>query len=214
MRMPESDGGLAPAYSRYRALLDVSRALVEQPTVKAVLHSLRDVLSSSVRLHGADLYLLDSGRETLHLLEFDRAADAPAIRIGTKISRIGAAAQALEQQEPVFLPDVSQEMLQHPELAPFAAQSAGRSTYVFPVFTAQQQYGVLAVTKERGQEFAREDVELLRSLTSHVAIALECALARWFPAFDGYVALAALLKDAIASSALSNTSNTLTSFVI
>src|SRR5580693_871128 len=173
MRMPEDNGG--SAHSRYRALLDVSAALVEQPTVKAVLHSLRDVLSSSVRLHGTDLYLLDSGQQTLHLLEFDRAADAPAIRIGTKISRIGAAAQALEQQKPVFLPDVSQEMLKHPALAPFAAESAGRSTYVFPVFTAQQQYGVLAVTKERGQEFDREDVELLRSLTSHVAIALECA---------------------------------------
>ena len=177
-RMPENNGGLAPTYGRYRALLDVSAALVEQPTVKAVLHSLRDVLSSSVRLHGADLYLLDGDRETLHLLEFDRAADAPAIRIGTKISRIGAAAQALEQQEPVFLPDVSREMVKHPELAPFAAQSAGRSTYIFPVFTAQQKYGLLAVTKEQGQEFVREDVELLRSLTSHVAIALECALAR------------------------------------
>ncbi len=178
MRMPEDNGGLAPTHSRYRALLDVSAALVEQPTVKAVLHSLREVLSSSVRLHGADLYLLDSDRETLHLIEFDRAADAPAIKIGTKISRIGAAAQTLEQQEPVFLPDVSQEMLKHPALAPFAAESAGRSTYFFPVFTAQQQYGVLGVIKERGQEFAREDVELLRSLTSHVAIALECALAR------------------------------------
>ncbi len=159
-------------------MLDVSAALVEQPTVKAVLHSLREVLSSSVRLHGADLYLLDSDRETLHLLEFDREQDAPAIKIGTTISRIGAVAQALEQLEPLFLPDVSQEMLKHPELAPFAAQSAGRSTYVFPVFTAQQRYGILAVTKERGQEFVREDVELLRSLTSHVAIALECALAR------------------------------------
>src|ERR1700756_2246440 len=178
MHMPEDDAGVAPAHSRYRALLDVSAALVEQPTVKAVLHSLREVLSSSVRLHGADLYLLDSGRETLHLLEFDRAADAPAIRIGTKISRIGAAAQALDQKEPVFLPDVSQEMLKHPELAPFATQSSGRSTYVFPLFTAQQQYGLLTVTKQQGQEFAREDVELLRSLTSHVAIALECALAR------------------------------------
>ena len=174
----ENRTGLTLAGDRYQALLDVSAALVEQPTVKAVLHSLRDVLSSSVRLHGADLYLLDSDRETLHLIEFDRAADAPAIRIGTKISRIGAAAQALVQQEPVFLPDVAQEMLKHSELASFAAQSAGRSTYVFPVFTAQQQYGVLAVTKERGQEFAPEDVALLRSLTSHVAIALECALAR------------------------------------
>src|ERR1700736_5899943 len=176
MRMPEDNGG--SAHSRYRALLDVSAALVEQPTVKAVLHSLREVLSSSVRLHGADLYLLDSDKETLHVLEFDREADAPAIKVGTKISRIGAAAQALEQQEPVFLADVSQEMLKHPELTPFAAQSVGRSTYIFPVFTAQQQYGLLAVTKERGQEFTREDIELLRSLTSHVAIALECALAR------------------------------------
>jgi len=176
--MPEDNQGSAPADSRYRALLNVSAALVEQPTVKAVLHSLREVLSSSVRLHGADLYLLNSDKETLHVLEFDREADAPAIKVGTKISRIGAAAQALEQQEPVFLADVSQEMLKHPELAPFAAQSVGRSTYIFPVFTAQQQYGLLAVTKERGQEFAREDIELLRSLTSHVAIALECALAK------------------------------------
>ena len=176
--LEESRPGSTLGDGRYRALLDVSSAMVEQPTVKAVLHSLRDVLSSSFRLHGADLYLLDSDRETLHLLEFDREADAPAIKIGTKISRIGAAAQALEQQEPVFLPDVSQEMLKHPELAPFAAQSVGRSTYVFPVSTAQQQYGLLAVTKERGQEFVREDVELLRSLTSHVAVALECALAR------------------------------------
>ena len=83
-------------------MLDVSAAMVEQPTVKAVLHSLRDVLSSSVRLHGTDLYLLDSGQETLHLLEFDREADAPAIRIGTKISRIGAAAQALDQTKTGF----------------------------------------------------------------------------------------------------------------
>ena len=176
--MPEDNEGLAPTNSRYRALLDVSSAMVEQPTVKAVLHSLRDVLSSSCRLHGAHLYVLGGDGETLHLLDFDREADAPAIKIGTKISRIGAAAQALEQQEPVFLPDVSQEMLRHPELAPFAAESVGRATYVFPLFTSQQRYGILVVTKERGQEFVPEDVELLGSLASHVAVALECALAR------------------------------------
>ena len=69
-------------------------------------------------------------------------------------------------------------MLKHPELAPFAPQSVGRSTYVFPVSTSQQRYGILAVTKERGEEFTPEDVELLRSLASHVAVALECAMAR------------------------------------
>ena len=34
------------------------------------------------------------------------------------------------------------------------------------------------MTKDRGQEFLPEDVELLGSLASHVAVALECALAR------------------------------------
>jgi len=176
--MTETSRTLTPTDSRYRALLDVSSAMVEQPTVKAVLHSLRDVLSSSCRLHGAHLYVLGNDGESLHLLEFDREADAPAIKIGTKISRIGAAARVLEGLEPVFLPDVSQEMLKHPELAPFAVESVGRGTYVFPVSTCQQRYGILVVTKDRGQQFVPEDVELLRSLASHVAVALECALAR------------------------------------
>ena len=69
-------------------------------------------------------------RDSLHVLEFDREADAPTIKIGTKISRIGAAAQVLEEQKPVFLPDVSQEMLKHPELAPFAAEIC-RTNHLF-----------------------------------------------------------------------------------
>jgi GAF domain-containing protein len=178
MRMPGDNEGLVPTNSRYRALLHVSSAMVEQPTVKAVLHSLRDVLSSSCRLHGVHLYVLGGDGETLHLLDFDREADAPAIRIGTRISLTGAVARALEEREIVCLPDVSQEMLRHPELVPFAAESVGRPTYVFPLFTSQQRYGVLVATKDRGQEFVPEDVELLRSLASHVAVALECALAR------------------------------------
>jgi formate hydrogenlyase transcriptional activator len=179
MNVPAEDNARSESADiRYRTLLDVSSAMVEQPTVKAVLHSLRDVLRSSCRLHGAHLYVLDTDGESLHVLEFDQEADAPAIKIGTRISRIGAVARVLEEQDPVFLPDVSQEMSKHPELAPFAAQSVGRSTYVFPVSTLQQRYGILAVTKEQGEDFVPEDVELLRSLTSHVAVALECALAR------------------------------------
>ena len=178
MRMTGNETAPVAADTRYRALLDVSRAMVEQPTVKAVLHSFRAVLSSGCRLHGAHLYVLGSDGESLHLVEFDQEADAPAIKIGTKLSRIGAPARVLENLEPVFLQDVSEEMRKHPALAPFAAESAGRSTYVFPVSTANQRYGILAVTKDRGQQFVHEDVELLRTLASHVAVALECAVAR------------------------------------
>jgi len=163
---------------RYRTLLDASSSFADQPTLKAVLHSLRDVLSSTSRLHGTELYVLNDAQDSLRVLEFDRDPDAPAFKIGTRVSRIGAAARVLEEQQPVFIPDSSQEMLKHPELAPFAAEAVGRSAYLFPVSTAQKRYGFLAVTKLQGEEFASEDVEMLRSLASHVAVALECALAR------------------------------------
>ena len=165
---------------RYRTLLDVSSAVADQPTVKAMLHSLRDVLSSTCSLHGADLYVLDDERRK-------SAACSSSIenrthlrfKIGTKMSRIGAVARVLEEQKPVFLPDVSQEMLKHPELAPFAAESVGRTTYVVSsIYRPSSDTELLAVTKEQEQEFVPEDVELLRSLASHLAVALECALAR------------------------------------
>jgi formate hydrogenlyase transcriptional activator len=178
MPMTGNDRAPTPTDSRYRALLDVSRAMVEQPTVKAIIHSFRGVLSSSCRLHGAHLYVLGGDPDSLHLLEFDREADAPAIKIGTRISRVGEVARVLKDLEPVFLPDVSEEMSKQPELAPFAAESVGRPTYLFPVSTSQQRYGLLVVTKDRGQQFAPEDVELLRSLASHVAVAFEFALAK------------------------------------
>ena len=169
---------MTSAEDRYRTLLDMSSNLAGQPTVEAVLHSLRGVLSSSCRLHGADLYVLSGDGKSLRLLDFDREADAPEIKVGTKLSLVGAAAEALQNQEPVFVPDTAAEMLKHPELAPFAAASEGRSTYVFPVCTAKDRYGILAVTKDRAEAFATEDVELLRSLSSHVAVALECAFAK------------------------------------
>jgi formate hydrogenlyase transcriptional activator len=167
-----------PPDNRYQALLEASRVMVEQPTVKAVLHSLRDVLASTSRLPGVELYLLSEDGESLYTFEFDRDADAPRIKAGTKALRIGAAAQVLDEQRPVFVPDLSQEMLKHPELAPFAPEVVGQSAYLFPVSTSHERYGILSTPKLKGQQFTQEDVELLRSMASHVAVALECALAR------------------------------------
>src|SRR5215469_16101607 len=118
--LPESSNMVTIAEGRYQTLLEASSALAEQPTVKAVLHSVRNVLSSISRLHGAELYVLTDDGKGFYTFECDRDADAPAIRIGTKGLRIGAVAQALDGQKPVFVPDLAQEMLKHPDLAPFA----------------------------------------------------------------------------------------------
>src|SRR5271167_3838745 len=169
---------MTSAEDRYRSLLDASSTLADRPTVKAVLHSVRSVLSSISKLHGAELYVLSDDGDSLYSFEFDRDADAPAIKIGTSVLCIGAVARVLDEQKPVFVPDLSQEMLKHPELAPFAPEVAGRSTYLFPVSTSQKRYGILSTPKLQGQQFATEDVEMLTALASHVAVALECALAR------------------------------------
>jgi formate hydrogenlyase transcriptional activator len=169
---------MASSKDRYRTLLNASYALPDQPTVKAVLHSVRGVLSSTCSIHGIHLYVLGEDGNSLRVLEFDREPDAPPITTGTKISCTGAAAQALEGRQPVFLEDVSQEMFKHTALARFAPESIGRSTYLFPLATSEKQHGVLVMTKDRGQEFVTGDAELLRALASHVELALECALTR------------------------------------
>ena len=82
------------------------------------------------------------------------------IHVGTEIPCNGPLAEVIHEQKPVLLPDLSQERCQSiPQLASYAPQSVGRSTYLFPVSTAHKRYGILALTKERGQVFLPEDVE-------------------------------------------------------
>ena len=67
---------------RYRTLLNVSGAVAGEPSVEAILCSLRPLLANISALHGADLFLLDDGDKTLQLFAFDRAPDAPKIPAG------------------------------------------------------------------------------------------------------------------------------------
>jgi formate hydrogenlyase transcriptional activator len=171
-------GGDPIADGRYRALLDVSSAIVKQPTVEAVLHSLRGVLSNILAFDSADLYLLSEDSETLHLFAFDRAPDAPAVRIGTEIPRIGTiASRVIDDQQPVYIADIAQEMLKIPGLVGLASAVGMRDAYAFPVSTSRKRLGAVVFAKAQGREFPPEDLELMSSVASHVAVALESALA-------------------------------------
>jgi hypothetical protein len=108
-KLQESTRAMTMTDDRYRALLGAFSAVADQPTVKAVLHSLRGVLASTSKLHGVELYLLSNDGQTLASFEFDRDDDAPAIKVGAKLLRIGAVAKVLDEQKPVFIPDLAQE---------------------------------------------------------------------------------------------------------
>ena len=82
----QAAGEKAPSDGRYRALLDSPSAISEQLSVQAVLVTSAE--SFPVRSVAPTLGVL--GRwPHLHILEFDREANAPAIRIGTEVTRIG-----------------------------------------------------------------------------------------------------------------------------
>jgi len=161
---------------RYRTLLDASSAVAGEPTVEAFLCSLRPLLANISALHGADLFLLTEGAQKLQLFAFDRAPDAPSIPRGIQIACAGAVAQVIEEQQPRFVLDVAQDLLNIPELASFAPVVGARSSYWFPVSTSREKFGIIAFTRMQTGEASAEDLELMGSLASHVAVALEIAL--------------------------------------
>lgn len=158
--------------------MDVSGTVAGEPSVEALLCSLRPLLANISALHGADLFLLGDGDKTLELYAFDRAPDAPSIPAGIQIACIGPVAQVIEEQQPRFVPDVAQDLINIPELASFASVVGARSSYWLPVSTSRKKYGILAFTRLETGEVSAEDLELMTSLASHVAVAIEIALTR------------------------------------
>ena len=172
----ESSARSALADSRYRALLDVSSTIAQQPSLQAMLRSVRNVLSKICGVYSAGLYLLTDDGKALKVIALDRASEGTPIPIGTEIACTGVAAQVLQTREPAYLPDVAEVMLTFPSLAPFASRVRGRHCYLFPLATSRKEYGFIAFTSEQGREFGAEDVELMGALAGHVAVALENAV--------------------------------------
>ena len=161
---------------RYRALLKSSGTIGAQPTVDAVLHSLATLLSNVVSFDNIALLLFDPSGRRLALRPFERSHDAPAIELCTEIMCAGTGlGRALKDQVPVFVPDVKQEVAIYPELSSRFDQA--ESAYIFPISTPRTKLGALVFVRQQRLDFSSADVELMRSIGGHVAVALGNALA-------------------------------------
>jgi formate hydrogenlyase transcriptional activator len=162
--------------TRYRVLLKISGTVGAQPTVDAVLHSLATLLSNVVSFENIALLLFDPSGQRLALRAFERSHDDSAIEVGTEIMYAGTGlGRALKDQVPVFVPDVKQELAAYPELASRFNQA--ESAYIFPISTPRTTLGALVFVRQERLEFSPADVELMRSIAGHVAVALENTLA-------------------------------------
>ena len=176
LTIDEDDVAINGDLTRYRALLKISGTVGAQPTVDAVLHSLATLLCNVVSFENIALLLFDPSGQRLVLRAFERSHDDPAIEVGTEIMYSGTGlGRALKMQVPVFVPDVKQELVVYPELA--ARVNQAESAYIFPISTSRTKLGALVFARKERLEFSSADVELMRSIAGHVAVALENALA-------------------------------------
>jgi formate hydrogenlyase transcriptional activator len=166
------------AESRYRTLLDVSSVIAKQPNLEAVLRSLRQLLSAVIAFDAVSLVLLEGDGKFVRLLAFDRGAGVPGIEIGTTVRIVAdsAVGKAIEEQRPVFVPDAQAEWLKIPEIASPTSNVTLYKGYVFPISTPRRRLGAL-IFGTKSAQFRSEDVELMSSVSSHVAAALESAVA-------------------------------------
>ena len=162
--------------TRYRALLKISGTVGAQPTVDAVLHSLAVLLSNVVAFDHMALLLFDSSGQHLILRAFESGYDHPAIEVGTEIRYASTGlGRALKEQIPVFVPNVKQELAIYPELASRLNQPD--NAYILPVSTSRTRLGALVFVRKEMLQFSPADIELMRSIAGHIAVALENALA-------------------------------------
>jgi formate hydrogenlyase transcriptional activator len=166
------------ADGRYRTLLEVSGAIASQPNLKAILQSLRRLLSSVVAFDSVSLCLVSDDGNSVRLIAFDRSSEALQVEIGTEVPHVGTAVgRAIDEQKPIYIPDLQAELAKIPQLASQARLGIPHSAYIFPISISGKKLGALTfATAQRGQ-FGPDDVELMTSVSAHVAVALESALA-------------------------------------
>ncbi len=166
------------ADGRYRTLLEVSGAIASQPNLKAVLRSLRGLLSSVVVFDSVSLSLLSDNGNSVRLVAFDRGSEAYQVEIGTEIPHAGSAVgRALDGQKPLYIPDLQAELSKIPQLASRARLGTPHSAYIFPISMSGKKLGALTFGIAQGEKFSPADVELMTSVSSHVGVALESAIA-------------------------------------
>src|SRR3984957_5240347 len=167
------------ADGRYRTLLEVTSTVASQPSLKAVLQSLRRVLSSVVAFDSVSLCLLSDNGSSVRLIAFDRTPEFHQIEIGTEVPHLGTAVgRAIDEQKPLYVPDLQAELSRIPQLASQAKLRIPHSAYIFPISISGKKLGALSFATAQRERFGPDDMELVISVSSHVAVALEGAVAR------------------------------------
>jgi signal transduction histidine kinase/CheY-like chemotaxis protein/HAMP domain-containing protein len=168
---------LTRSVDELKALGEVGQALSSTLDLETVLHT---IVSRANQLAGTDscsMYEYDEERAEFHLLASDRLADeVVALAKRSPIRRgEGAAGRMAISREPVQLADIAEAGVYQGPLRDSLLRAGTRALLVVPLLREDHLIGGLTVTKKTPGEFAPEIVDLLRTVASQSALAIQNA---------------------------------------
>ena len=163
---------------KYRTLLELAAVIDKQTNVQTILKSLHQLLSAIIHFDSIAIRLLTEDGMSLRLLALVRGPVGPVGGLGAEIPCEGTeAGRAVEEQRTIYVPDIRQLMSRLPETASQAATTELRTAYFLPISTPKRKIGVLAFTSRQEGEIGADELALIEAVASHVAVALDSAMA-------------------------------------
>jgi formate hydrogenlyase transcriptional activator len=171
----ESSKFLRSVPERYRVLLEISELIAAHQRFEDLFRDLNKSLSSVLSFEGIAISLYDMRQRTarLFLLESCRPNDIPVGEIYSLEET--PALEILKSQQPIYVPDLEQER-RFPAIHQMLRRHGVRSYCIFPLSTARQCIGGLHLGSAKPNAYAAEDIDFMRIVAGHVAVALESVL--------------------------------------
>ena len=161
-----------------RTLMEVTAAIDKQTSLQAMLKSLHKLLSAVVHFDSIGIGLLTHEGNSLRLIAFERGSAGPQLVLGTETPYSGTGAgRAIEEQRTVHIPDVREELLKFPGMVSQTSTTGVRSAYMVPLSTPRRKLGVLSFARRSEGGATPDELAIMQTVTSHVATALESAMA-------------------------------------
>jgi formate hydrogenlyase transcriptional activator len=160
---------------KYRALLEVSKAIGSHHDLSELFHALSQPLHRLVRFEFMALILYDAEcRSTrLHILAASRPTSA---RTGMEFQDEDTpAGLVVETQKPLVVADVESET-RFPTILDLLREHGVKSFCLLPLTTAQRRVGALGFGCLQSGAYTEGDVEFMQQVAAQVAVAVDNAM--------------------------------------
>ncbi len=157
---------------RYRTLLEITNALVANPTREALFAAISTALRRVVPFERTAIFLHDPQRDVLRLFVLESSLPTSHFVVGLEIpsteSHVGL---VFQQQRPFVRRDLEREQQYPTEAQAFA--DGVRSYVIVPLVVRARCIGTLAVASTRIGQYSEADVAFLQEVAGQIAVAIE-----------------------------------------